>query len=106
MQQKKLFTNMYDKAVEKLPSVLYKNKIQRSVFTASELWGVLFDQDPTHSDLIQLANAMKAAGYKRHNDGRVVRIQPKQHGRYWIVQNIDHDWTDAEVRANVKTYEV
>ena len=82
MQQKKLFTNMYDKAVEKLPSVLYKNKIQRNVFTASELWWVLFDQDPTHSDLIQLAIAMKAAGYERHNNGRVVRIQPKQHGRY------------------------
>lgn len=105
MQQKKLFLNMYDKAVERLPSVLYKDKLQRSVFTASELWGVLFDTDPTHSDLIQLAHALKLGGYRRHNNGRVIRIRPKQHGRYWIVSNADHDWSDAEVRADVKTHE-
>lgn len=106
MQQKKMFPSPFDSAVEGLHARLYSYKIQRSVFTASELASVLFEAPTSHSHLIQLANAMKAAGYKRHNNGRVVRIQPKQHGRYWIVQNTDHNWTDAEVRANVKAHEV
>lgn len=106
MKQERLFLSPIEEAVGKIPATLYKDKVQRSVFTANELWWVLFDQDPTHSELIQLGHALKNAGYLRHNGGRVVRIVPKQHGRYWIVQNTDHNWTDAEVRANVKAHEV
>jgi hypothetical protein len=102
MNQKPLFPNRFEKAVAALPSTLYRLKSQRCAFTASELAAIMFEEPLTHSQLIILANAMKAAGYHRHNNGRVVRIKPKQHGRYWLVCENNCKWSDADVRSNVK----
>ena len=106
MQQQKMFMSKIETAVAGLNAALYRDKQVRSVFTATEIWAFLFDEPSTHSGLIQLGHALKIYGYERHNNGRVVRIVPKHHGRFWILRNLNHDWSDADVRTDVKTHQV
>tara|TARA_R100001224_G_scaffold56978_1_gene33540 strand:+ start:8053 stop:8379 length:327 start_codon:yes stop_codon:yes gene_type:complete len=89
-------------AVDQLPVTLKHNKVKRSVFTATEVWDLVSDTEPNRSDLITLGHALKNAGYKRHYNGRVVRIKNGYSARFWILQNCEENWTDADVRADVQ----
>lgn len=99
--QQPLIMSTVEEGVSNIPALLYKAKCQRTFMTAQELWELLFEEEPSHGDLITLGLALTRAGYKRHGGGSVVRVDANTRQRYWQVQQQGITYKDRDVRADV-----